>query len=102
MESTEDVISDEELDKRYRELIDSFIDHANELSAHNSIENVGLALLFAASRFNAYVVSSTRKLKIAMRRTESGLKLFSWNSMSKCSMKILTITRKPMKNILLL
>lgn len=63
MESTEDVISDEELDKRYRELIDSFIDHANELSAHNSIENVGLALLFAASRFNAYVVSQHAETK---------------------------------------
>ena len=52
-----DNINDEELDRRYREIVDVFIDQANELSGHNSIENVGMALLFAASRFNAYVVS---------------------------------------------
>ena len=37
--------------------IDNSIDQANELAESNSIENVGLALLYAASRFNAFVVS---------------------------------------------
>ena len=53
----EDRIGDEELDEIYRQTIDAFIDQANELAESNSIENVGLALLYAASRFNAYVVS---------------------------------------------
>ncbi len=53
----DEVLDDEELDARHRELVDSFIDHANELTGHNSIENVGMALLYAAGRFNAYVVS---------------------------------------------
>ena len=50
-------ISDQELDKRYREMIDTFIDQANTHAENNSPENVGMALLFAASRFNAFVVS---------------------------------------------
>ena len=54
---TEDSISDEELDEIYRRTVDLFIDKANELAESNSIENVGMALLYAASRFNAYVVS---------------------------------------------
>jgi hypothetical protein len=54
-------ISDEELDARHREMIDSFIDRANELSDHNSPENIGMALLYAASRFNAFVVSEHAK-----------------------------------------
>lgn len=50
-------IDDEELDTRYRQMIDGFIDQANTLAETNSPENVGMALLFAASRFNAFVVS---------------------------------------------
>ena len=50
-------INDEELDKRYRGMIDTFIDQANTHAENNSPENVGMALLFAASRFNAFVVS---------------------------------------------
>ncbi len=53
----EDFIDQEELDVRYRELVDSFIDQANDFSDNNSIENVGMAILFAAARFNAFVVS---------------------------------------------
>jgi hypothetical protein len=51
------VIDDDEIDAQYRQMVDSFIDRANELVEENSMENVGMALLFAASRFNAYVVS---------------------------------------------
>lgn len=50
-------ISDDEVDVLYRQMVDSFIDRANELADQNSSENVGMALLFAASRFNAFVVS---------------------------------------------
>ena len=50
-------LSDEELDEIYRLMVDSFIDRANELAQTNSAENVGMALLYAASRFNAHVVS---------------------------------------------
>jgi len=53
----EEPLSDEELDEIYRKTVDLFIDRANELAEQNSPENVGLALLYAASRFNAYVVS---------------------------------------------
>ena len=38
-------------------MIDSFIDQANLHAENNSAENVGMALLFAASRFNAFIVS---------------------------------------------
>ena len=50
-------LSDDEVDVIYRQMIDSFIDRANQLAEENSPENVGMALLFAASRFNAFVVS---------------------------------------------
>ena len=52
----DDMISDTELDEIFRTTIDAFIDQANLLTETNSKENVGLALLYAAARFNAYVV----------------------------------------------
>lgn len=55
---SEEVMTDEELDILFRKLIDKFIDQANSLAQHNNAENVGLALLHAASRFNAFVVST--------------------------------------------
>ncbi len=55
---SEDSMNDEELDILYRKLIDTFIDAANKQTAHSSIENISMALLHAASRFNAYVVSN--------------------------------------------
>ena len=51
-------MTDEELDAEYREMIDIFIDKANELAKQSNIENISMALLHAASRFNAYVVSN--------------------------------------------
>ena len=53
----DDSLNDEELDEIYRRMIDLFIDRANEFAETNSQENVGLALLYAAARFNAHVVS---------------------------------------------
>ena len=57
----DETLSDEELDEQYRRMVDSFIDQANELAEANSAENVGMALLYAASRFNAHVVSQHAK-----------------------------------------
>lgn len=54
---SEQDIGDEELDAQYRAMIDQYIDQANQFAENNSPENVGMALLFAASRFNAFVVS---------------------------------------------
>ncbi len=53
----DETLDDEELDAIYKRMIDEFIDQANALAESQSPENVGLALLYAASRFNAYVVS---------------------------------------------
>jgi len=53
----DETLSDDELDEIYRRMVDSFIDRANELAENNSAENVGMALLYAASRYNAHVVS---------------------------------------------
>ena len=50
-------LNDEELDEIYRRMVDMFIDRANEFAESESQENVGMALLYAASRFNAFVVS---------------------------------------------
>lgn len=54
---TDQMLSDDEVNALYREMANSFIDKANELAGENSPENVGMALLFAASRFNAFIVS---------------------------------------------
>jgi hypothetical protein len=51
-------MTDEELDEHFRQLVDSFIDQANNLVKGSNAQNVGLALLHAASRFNAFVVST--------------------------------------------
>jgi hypothetical protein len=51
-------MTDEELDEHFRLLVDSFIDQANELVKNSNVQNVSLALLHAASRFNAFVVST--------------------------------------------
>ena len=57
LKMADDPLSDEELDEVYRRMIDLFIDRANQFAETNSQENVGLALLYAAARFNAHVVS---------------------------------------------
>lgn len=51
-------MSDQELNEHFRELVDLFIDKGNELAKKSNSENVSLALLHAASRYNAYVVAS--------------------------------------------
>jgi hypothetical protein len=53
----DDSLNDEQLEEIFRKMADSFIDSANEFAESNSQENVGLALLYAAARYNAHVVS---------------------------------------------
>lgn len=51
-------MTDEATEREFRAVADAFIDLANEKIAATPKENVGMALLFAASRFNAFVVAS--------------------------------------------
>jgi hypothetical protein len=70
-------LSDDEVDVIYRQMIDSFIDRANQLAEENSPENVGMALLFAASRFNAFVVSQhAENLQDYEKDVEKALQFF--------------------------
>lgn len=54
----EQEMTDEQLDEHFRQLVDIFIDQANGLVKSSTPENISLALLHAASRFNAHVVST--------------------------------------------
>jgi len=51
-------MSEEEFDLKFKAIADAFIDLANQQAKDSHAENVGMAILFAASRFNAYVVAS--------------------------------------------
>lgn len=72
----DDTISDDEFDAAYRRMIDLFIDQANQLAAGDSPENVGMAMLFAASRFNAHVVSQHAQTLEDYERDLSGAREF--------------------------
>ena len=50
-------ISDEEVNLQFREIADAFIDLANDQSNRFNKKNVSLALLYAAARFNAFIVA---------------------------------------------
>ncbi|UCC14882.1 MAG: DUF3144 domain-containing protein [Gammaproteobacteria bacterium] len=54
-------MTDEATEREFRRVADTFIDLANEHIKSVAKENVGMALLFAASRFNAFVVASHSK-----------------------------------------
>ena len=69
-------LSDEELDEIYRRMVDMFIDRANEFAESESQENVGMALLYAASRFNAFVVSQHANTLEDYERDLSGAREF--------------------------
>jgi len=53
----DDNLNDTELEAVFRGMADAFIDRANDFAETSSPENVGLALLYAAARYNAHVVS---------------------------------------------
>ena len=52
---------DEATEREFRRVADTFIDRANEHLSTVPKENVGMSLLFAAARFNAFVVASHSK-----------------------------------------
>ena len=45
-------------EREFRRVADTFIDRANEHLETVPKENIGMSLLFAAARFNAFVVAS--------------------------------------------
>lgn len=51
-------MTDEATEREFRRVADAFIDLANQHMTEVQKENVGMALLFAAARFNAFVVAS--------------------------------------------
>ena len=51
-------MSDEATEREFRRVADTFIDLANEHITSMQKENVGMALLFAGARFNAFMVAS--------------------------------------------
>lgn len=50
-------MNEEELNKEFRRVADAFIDLANKEAENFNPENVGMSLLYAASRYNAFVVA---------------------------------------------
>ncbi|HSG04689.1 MAG TPA: DUF3144 domain-containing protein [Marinobacterium sp.] len=69
-------MTDEELDAHFRELVTLFIDQGNELAKQSNPENVSLALLHAASRYNAYVVASHAESLAQYERDITGAKSY--------------------------
>lgn len=51
-------MSDPDLDREFRTMVDAFIDLANRKGEMAPHENVGMALLYAAARFNSFVVAA--------------------------------------------
>lgn len=51
-------MSDDEIDVEFRRVADAFIDQANKHAETVKREHVGMALLYAAARFNAFVVAA--------------------------------------------
>ncbi|MGD2032346.1 MAG: DUF3144 domain-containing protein [Gammaproteobacteria bacterium] len=51
-------MTDEATEREFRRVADTFIDLANEHIEKAPKENVGMAMLYAASRFNAFVVAA--------------------------------------------
>lgn len=71
-------MSSKDQDKLLRELADSFITLANEHAEIQDKNVVNTALLYAASRFSAYVAaSSSRNLEDFVNRQPQGIEFFS-------------------------
>ena len=65
-------------DKLLRELADSFINLANEHAEIQDKNVVNTALMYAASRFSAYVAAaSSRNLEDFVSRQSQGIEFFS-------------------------
>lgn len=51
-------MSDEDDNIQFRQMADAFIDPANKQSEDINSENVSMALLYAASRYNSFIVAN--------------------------------------------
>lgn len=60
-DNTEELLSEEAIDRQFREIADKFIDLANNHVDQANRENISLALLYTAARYNAFVVASHAK-----------------------------------------
>lgn len=83
-------MSDKDQDKLLRELADSFITLANEHAEIQDKNVVNTALMYAASRFSAYVAaSSSRNLEDFVNRQPQGMEFFGneFNRMLESNMK---------------
>ena len=68
---------DKDVDKEFRAVVDSFIHLANKQSETASRENVNMALLYAAARFNSFVVAShAEDLKKYQSDRETAMEFF--------------------------
>jgi hypothetical protein len=56
--TSETDMSKTDIDREFRKIVDSFIHLANQHIDIHQREHVGLALLYAAARFNSFVVAS--------------------------------------------
>lgn len=54
----EDLRDQEEIDREFRAVVDKFIALANEQMENVKREHVSMALLYAAARFNSFIVST--------------------------------------------
>ena len=60
----------QQLDKAYFKRTDAFINVANDLCKEHDMGKVSASLLYAASRFNAYIVASSADDKAAADRNK--------------------------------
>ncbi len=60
----------QQLDKDFFKRTDAFINVANDLSKEHDMGKVSASLLYAASRFNAYIVASSADDKAAADRNK--------------------------------
>lgn len=55
---SDDVRDQEEIDREFRQVVDRFIGLANEQIESVKKEHVSMAMLYAAARFNSFIVAS--------------------------------------------
>jgi len=60
----------QQLDKDFFKRTDAFINVANDLSKEQDLGKVSASLLYAAARFNAYIVASSAKDKAEADRNK--------------------------------
>lgn len=55
---SDDVRDQEEIDREFRQVVDRFVRLANEQIESVKKEHVSMAMLYAAARFNSFIVAS--------------------------------------------